>query len=56
MSLDQQEFIARGIASGEAAKKSGTHISAEAVLKKLAKRLEQTRKMKPEPIGASRRK
>lgn len=46
MSLDQQNFIARGIASGEAARKSGAYISAVAVLRKLSKRLEQARKFR----------
>jgi molybdopterin biosynthesis enzyme len=41
---DRQTFIARGIASGEAARKSGTYISADAVLRKLSKRLGQARK------------
>jgi hypothetical protein len=41
---DRQTFIARGIAFGEVTRKSGTYISANAVLKKLAKRLEQARK------------
>jgi hypothetical protein len=44
---DRQTFIARGIASGEAARKSGTYISVDAVLKKLAKRLNQARTNKP---------
>jgi hypothetical protein len=44
MSQDQQTFIARGIASGVAARKSGTYISADAVLGKLTKRLNHTRK------------
>ncbi|MBZ0125613.1 MAG: prevent-host-death protein [Rhodocyclaceae bacterium] len=43
----QQAFIARGLASAEAAQKSGKYVSAEDVLTKLAKRLEQARKTKP---------
>ncbi len=46
MSQDQQTFIARGIASGEAARKSGTYIYAVTVLGKLSKRLEQARKFR----------
>lgn len=37
----QQAFIARGIDSGEVARNSGTYISADAVLRKLVKRLGQ---------------
>ena len=43
----QQAFIARGLASAEAARKSGSHVSAEEVLSKLEKRLGQARKAKP---------
>jgi hypothetical protein len=52
---DRQTFIARGLASSEAARKSGTYISAEAVLITLAKRLELARKMIPKPGSASSR-
>ncbi len=43
----QQAFIARGLASAEAARKSGNYVPAEEVLAKLEKRLEQARKGKP---------
>jgi predicted transcriptional regulator len=35
----RQEFIARGLASATLAKKSGKYVSADAVIKKLARRL-----------------
>ena len=40
----QKAFIERGLASGEAAKKSGKYVSAAAVLGKLARRLGKARK------------
>ncbi len=40
----QKAFIERGLASGEAARKSGEYISAAAVLGKLARRLDKARK------------
>lgn len=43
----QQAFVARGLASAEAARKSGSHVPAEEVLAKLERRLEQARKAKP---------
>lgn len=52
----QQTFIARGLASGEAAKKSGKYVSAEAVLEKLGKRLEQARKATPKAVRTARKK
>lgn len=39
----QQAFIARGLASAEAAQKSGKYVSAEDVLAKMAKKLAQAR-------------
>src|SRR3954465_14409041 len=39
----QQLFVARGIASGERARKSGRHVPAEAVISKLAARLAKAR-------------
>ncbi len=42
----QRTFIARGLASAEAARESGTYISAGDLLKILAKRLELARKDK----------
>lgn len=41
----QQAFIARGLASAVAARKSGRYVAAGVVLKKLSKRLELDRKM-----------
>lgn len=35
----QEDFIARGLASGEAARKSGKYVSAASVIKKLETRL-----------------
>ena len=52
----QQTFIARGLAAGEAAKKSGKYVSAETVLEKLGKRLEQARKAAPKAGRAVRKK
>ncbi|MBE7422756.1 MAG: hypothetical protein HS110_10075 [Zoogloeaceae bacterium] len=43
----QQAFIARGLASAEAARKSGNHVPAGEVLAKLEKRLDRARKAKP---------
>ncbi|HTH39374.1 MAG TPA: YlcI/YnfO family protein [Rhodocyclaceae bacterium] len=40
----QQAFIARGLASAEAAKQSGEYVSSSVVLSKLAQRLDQARK------------
>jgi predicted transcriptional regulator len=40
----QKAFIERGLASGEAARKSGKYVSAAAVLAKLARRLGPARK------------
>jgi hypothetical protein len=39
----QQLFIARGLASGERARKTGRYVSANAVLNKLARRLSAAR-------------
>jgi hypothetical protein len=46
----QRAFIARGLASAEVARKSGTYVSAEALLKKLSERLDLAHK---KPGGAS---
>jgi predicted transcriptional regulator len=43
----QQEFIARGLASAAAARKSGTYVPAERVLGKLARRLAAARRRAP---------
>jgi len=43
----QQAFVARGLASAEAARKSGKYVSAGEALDKLERRLEQARKAKP---------
>jgi predicted transcriptional regulator len=40
----QKAFIARGLAAGAAASKSGKYVSAAAVLGKLARRLDKARK------------
>jgi predicted transcriptional regulator len=40
----RQEFIARGIASGAKAAKTGKYVSAEQVLKKLERRLANAKK------------
>ena len=40
----QKAFIERGLASGVAARKSGKHVSAAAVLGKLARRLDKAHK------------
>jgi hypothetical protein len=42
----QQVFIERGIASGERARKTGKYVAAEAVLRKLSRRLEAARSAK----------
>jgi len=39
----QQSFIARGIASGERARKSGRYISSDAVMRKITRRLAAAR-------------
>jgi len=39
----QQAFIARGLASGERARKAGRYIPADAVMRKLSRRLAGTR-------------
>ena len=39
----QQEFIARGLASRDAAKESGEYVSAQEVLSKLSAKLEEAR-------------
>lgn len=40
----RHEFIARGIASGEAARKSGVYVSADKVIGKLARRLAKAKR------------
>jgi len=40
----QQAFMERGLASADAARKSGKYVSATAVLSKLSRRLEKARK------------
>lgn len=40
----RQEFIARGIASGEAARKSGVYVSADKVIGKLERRLAKAKR------------
>jgi predicted transcriptional regulator len=40
----QQAFLKRGLASAEAARKSGKYVSSAAVMAKLARRLEKARK------------
>jgi len=40
----QQDFIARGLASSQAARKSGRYVSSAAVLGKIARRLDKARK------------
>lgn len=48
----QKAFIERGLASGEAARKSGKYVSAAAVLGKLARRLNKARKRRAGRTGA----
>jgi predicted transcriptional regulator len=48
----QKAFIERGLASGEAARKSGKYVSAAAVLAKLARRLGKARKGRTGRTGA----
>lgn len=48
----QKAFIARGLASGVAAGKSGKYVSAAAVLAKLARRLYKARKVRSGRTGA----
>jgi len=48
----QKAFIERGLASGQAAKKSGAYVSAAAVLGKLSRRLEKARKGRTGRAGA----
>ena len=48
----QKAFIERGLASGEAAKKSGNYVSAAAVLDKLARRVGKARKGRTGRPGA----
>jgi len=47
----QKAFIARGLASGEAARKSGKYVLAAAVLAKLARRLGKARKGRTSRTG-----
>jgi predicted transcriptional regulator len=42
--LDQQAFVARGLASAAKARRTGRYVSAEAVMTKLSARLERKRK------------
>jgi predicted transcriptional regulator len=42
--LDQQAFVARGLASAAKARRTGRYVSAESVLDKLATRLTRARK------------
>jgi predicted transcriptional regulator len=44
----RQEFIARGIASGATAAKTGKYVTAEQVLKKLERRLANAKKRRAE--------
>lgn len=48
----QKAFIERGLASGEAAKKSGKYVSASVVLGKLGQRLIKARKRRAGRTGA----
>ncbi len=43
----QGAFVARGLASARAAKKSGKYVSASSLLAKLARRLAKAKKRKP---------
>jgi len=45
--LVQKEFIRRGLASAEAAKRSGKYVSSATVLGELKRRLDKARKRKP---------
>ncbi len=47
----QKAFIARGLASGAAARKSGKYVSAAAVLGKLTRRLDKARRGRSVRIG-----
>jgi predicted transcriptional regulator len=49
----QKAFIERGLASGEAARKARKHVSATAVLAKLARRLDKARQV-PRRAGCTR--
>ena len=42
----QQAFVARGLASSRAARKSGKYVSSAAVLGKLARRLDKARRLR----------
>jgi len=48
----QKAFVARGLASGQAARKSGEYIPAAAVLGKLARRLDKARRSRAGRAGA----
>ena len=48
----QKAFIERGLAAGEAARKSGKYVSAATVLGKLARRLDKARKGRSGRAGA----
>ena len=48
----QRAFIERGLASGDAAKRSGKYVSASAVLGKLARRLGKARKGRSVTVAA----
>ncbi len=50
--LAQKAFIERGLASGQASRKSGEYVSAAAVLGKLARRLDKARKVRIGRAGA----
>ena len=49
---EQKAFIERGLASREAARKSGKYVAAAMVLGKLARRLDKARKGRPGRTGA----
>jgi predicted transcriptional regulator len=47
--LDQAAFIKRGLASGALARQTGEYVSSEAMLRRLAKRLQQARGRRGSP-------
>ena len=49
----QDQFVARGLASAAAARKSGHYVSACVVLAKLEKRLEDARAVQASPLTAT---
>ena len=50
----QQAFLARGLASGDAAKKSGKYVPADAVLAKLAAKIESAGSVKMVKISKAK--